>query len=49
MVFKNGKQFDLWQHSTMALARAQDVAEILDPSHVPVTQDDKDLFQEKQK
>jgi len=30
--------------STMALAHAQDVAEILDPSYVPITQDDKDLF-----
>jgi len=49
MIFKEGKQFDSWQRSTMALARAQDVAEILDPGHVPVTQDDKDLFQEKQK
>ena len=33
----------------MALARAQDVSEVLDPLHVPVTQDDKDLFKEKQK
>jgi len=49
MLFKEGKQFDSWQCSTMALACAQDVAEILDPSHVPVTQDDKDLFKEKQK
>jgi len=49
MFFKEGKQFDSWHHSTMALACAQDIAEILSPSHVPVTQDDKDLFKEKQK
>ncbi len=49
MIFKEGKQFDFWQCSTMALAHAQDVAEVLDPGHVPVTQDDKDLFQGKQK
>jgi len=49
MTFRDGKLFDSWPCSTMALACAQDVAEILDPSHVPVTQDDKDLFQEKQK
>jgi len=33
----------------MALACAQDVSEVLDPLHVPVAQDDKDLFKEKQK
>jgi len=41
---KKRKQFDSWQCSTMALAHAQDVAEILHPGHVPDTQDDKDLF-----
>ena len=33
----------------MTLACAQDVSEVLDPLHVPVAQDDKDLFKEKQK
>jgi len=33
----------------MTLAHAQDVSEVLDSLHVPVTQDDKDLFKEKQK
>ncbi len=33
----------------MALAHVQDVSEVLDPIHVQVTQDDKDLFREKQK
>jgi len=49
MTFKDGKQFDSWQHSTMAQAQAQDVAEILDSSYIPNTQDEKDLFEEKQK
>ena len=48
-IFKDGKQFDSWQCSTMALACAQDVSEVLDPLHIPVAQDDKDLFKEKQK
>jgi len=42
--FKDGKQFDSWQCSTLAWARAQDVADILDPNYVPSTPADKDLF-----
>jgi len=49
MPFKDGKQFDSWQHSTLAQARAQDVADILDTTYVPLTPADKDLFSEKQK
>jgi len=49
MIFKERKQVDSWQCSTMALACAQDVAEVLEPGHVPVPQDDKDLFWEKEK
>ncbi len=49
MTFKDGKQFDSWQHSTLAQARAQDVADILDPIYIPSTPADKDLFSEKQK
>jgi len=49
MLFKDGKLFDSWQCSTVAQACAQDVAEILYPIYVPRTQDDIDLFQEKQK
>jgi len=30
MAFKDGKQFDSWHHSTIAQARAQDIADILD-------------------
>jgi len=50
MPFKDGKMFDSWQRSTLAQARAQDVADILDPNYVvPSIQADKDLFSEKQK
>jgi len=31
MVFMDGKQFDSWQCSMMALAHAQDVSVVLDP------------------
>jgi len=48
MPFKDGKQFDSWQQSTLAQARAQDVVDILDPGYVPLTRADKDLFAEKQ-
>jgi len=34
---KDGKQFDSWQHSTIAQARVQDVADILDPSFAPLS------------
>jgi len=33
----------------MAQACAHEVAKILDPTHVPITQDDKDLIWEKQR
>jgi len=46
--FKDGKQSDCWQHSTLAQAQAQDVAEVLNTSHAPRAQDENDLFQEKQ-
>ena len=49
MLFKEAKQFDSWQRSTLAQARAQDVADILDPTCVPSTPSDKELFAEKQK
>ena len=34
---------------TIALARAQDVSEVLEPSYVPTTSEETDLFDEKQK
>ena len=45
--FKDGKFWDNWRRNTLATARAQDVAEVLDPKYVPGTNDDIALFQEK--
>ena len=47
--FKYGKFWDNWRRNTLATARAQDVDETFDHQHVPQTDDDKDLFVEKQK
>ena len=46
---KEEKQWDTWQRTTIALARAQDVSEVLEPTYVPSTSEDIDLFDEKQK
>jgi hypothetical protein len=48
-VLKDEKYHDVWHRSFVNQARAQDVSEVLDPSYVPVTQDDMNLFAEKQK
>ena len=45
---KEMKQWDQYKQSTTAQARAQDVADILDPTYVPTTQEAKDLFAAKQ-
>jgi len=45
---KDMKQWDQYKRSTKAQARAQGVAEVLDPAFTPVLQDDKDLFEAKQ-
>jgi hypothetical protein len=49
MVYKDEKQRDTWQHSTLAQARPQDVAEVLDSSFTPTTPDEIALFNEKKK
>jgi hypothetical protein len=38
-----------WQWSTLAQARTQDVADVLDPAYAPSQVEDKLLFEEKQK
>jgi len=48
MTFKDGKQSDSWQHSTVAQAHAQDGVEVLNTNHVPGAQNENDHFQEKQ-
>lgn len=40
---------DSWHRSFVTQARAQDVSEILDDTYVPSTEDDRELFVEKQK
>lgn len=47
--FKDDASWDSWNRSTHAQARAQDVEQVLDPSYVPSTADEIDLFEEKQK
>jgi hypothetical protein len=46
---KEDKQWDSWQRSTIAQARAQDLSDVLDPLFVPTTPDDIELFIERQK
>ena len=49
ITLKEDKQWDSWQRSTIAQARAQDVSEILDENFVPITPEAQELFVEKQK
>ena len=46
---KDDGAWDNWERATMAQARAQDVADILDPNYSPKTQEETALFDEKQK
>jgi hypothetical protein len=46
---KEDKQWDAWQCSTIAQARAQDISEVLDATYVPNTPAAIELFLEKQK
>ena len=46
---KDEKQWDQWHRSTVANARAQDVAEILDGAYNPTSTEEKALFDAKQK
>ena len=47
--FKDGEYWDIWHRNTLAIARAQDVAEVLDPDYYDVTDDGALLFKEKKK
>lgn len=47
--FKDDKYWDTWRRHTLAQARAQDVADVLNESYVPVGTEEADLFEEKQK
>ena len=46
---KDDEYFGIWYRSFNTQAAAQDVAEVLDESYVPITADDIALFAEKQK
>jgi hypothetical protein len=46
---KEDKQWDSWQRSTIAQARAQDLSDILDPTFAATTPEAVELFVEKQK
>jgi hypothetical protein len=48
-VLKDEKFHDIWHRSFVNQARAQDLSEVLDPTYVPVTPEDINLFTEKQK
>jgi hypothetical protein len=44
---KDEKHWDTWQRSTKAIARAQDVFDVLNPVYVPKTAEEKSLFESK--
>jgi hypothetical protein len=46
---KEDKQWDSWERSTVAQARAQDLSDVLDSTFVPATPKATELFVEKQK
>ena len=48
-VLKEEKFNDTWHRTFYTQARAQDLMEVLDAAYVPTTQEEKDLFNEKQK
>jgi hypothetical protein len=49
IVYKDKKQWDNWQRSTVAFARAQGIEEVLDINYFPTDSDDVALFEEKKK
>ena len=46
---KDDAMWDNWNRSTIAQARAQDIAHVLDPTYTPTTHEVRDLFTEQQK
>ena len=48
-LLKDEKQWDSWHRSTVATARAQDVSQILDENFTPSSDEDKLVFDAKQK
>ena len=48
-IFKDGKNWDNWRRHLKATAMAQDVFEVLDVNFAPASNEDTELFTEKQK
>ena len=48
-ILKDEKLNDSWHRSFATQARAQDVGEVLDIAYTPTNDEERDLFQEKQK
>ena len=46
---KEGKYWCNWRSKTLATNRAQDADEVIDPNYMPSSQDNVELFEEKQK
>src|SRR5687767_2358760 len=46
---KDDATWDNWNRGTIAQARAQDIAEVLNPSYIPSSTEVVELFAEKQK
>ena len=46
---KDDAMWDNWNRGTIAQARAQDIAQVLDPTYVPSTHEERELFLEQQK
>ena len=47
--FKDGMFWDNWKRSTLAIARAQDAEDVLNPDHSPATDPEIELFTKKKK
>ena len=47
--FKEGNYWGAWRRNALATTRAQDIAGVINPDYRPVTEDDVNIFKEKQK
>ena len=48
-VFKEDKQWDNWRRTTIATARSHGCEDVFNPSYIPSSTEDLNLFEEKQK
>ena len=47
--FKEGKHCDAWCRNTLATPRAHEIANVFNADHSPISEDEVNLFKEKQK